>query len=1179
MQEDTLSVVELVTAFRTGRLDLPAVLAALAQRDTLDDADYRQGVDTLWRLRAEHAIDDDSATTLLERLQALRARAADAPAGGEDITVVKPAWTAPVADEFTQVQPASDAPVAPPEGGTGTAGGSHSHSASLAGWARVAAASGQYVTVGSVLKGRFHLERELGRGGMGVVYLARDERKVEARDRDPWLAVKVLSDEFRRHPDSLVALQREARRSQQLAHDNIVRVYDFDKDEGIVFMTMEYVDGSDLRTLIREQASHGMPLARARPLIEGMAHALARAHAAGIVHSDFKPGNVMVTREGVPKVFDFGIARAGKHKADVSGEQTVFDAATLGALTPAYASLEMLRGQDPTPADDIYALGCVCFELLGGRHPFDKLSAEVALKEGRRPPPLPGLSKRQYAALSAAVAFEAGQRLPDVNALLEGLREVRWRERALPMVGYGAAAAVVLGVAAVAVSRHADASRLAEVTARFGAGAADSYRDEAQAWSALASLDDDQRARLIVERSEMIQQFLLRRLDAHWQPAAGRYDFPGTAQVFALRDRLRLYAPALDARRAQLDAERDAQLNALDTRLGEQLAGGALFGNGADGVQATLAHIRAIDPASALLRDPALEIGYADAIAAALQSGDTAQARSRLAVAQRQFPQSLRLQLQAAQLRTETRSNVVAQASGDAAQAQARFMQLLGQPSADASWQDQVGALLAQLQQQAPAQAAQRRAQLAEAIAATLATHDQPSQLPDDLVLLDFGLQQAPGAAALQQQRGRVQQRQQAALAGLEAERVQAELAARGEALRRAVAAGDLDKAGRLLARLRELQPDAAFVRDQAPALLEQAYLAQAGRQFANGDAAAAAAGLARAGSVLGERAALQAPLARYQLVAAVMAVDDTTPASERERLRQRLEARFRDDGTAMAKLERDMQSRGQLPEGSLRARLQRDGTEPTPVGVAPTARAAAAPAAQARPVAPASLPGAAADEEPLPPLPDGPDPCDGLAGRARACFDPISGTRGPMLVVVPAGAGTRAFAMSRGEIAVDDFNAYCRATGKCAVQKPATAELGRAPAQNITLPQARAYARWLTRASGGWRYRLPTEAEWLHAARADQQWRQAPDSNCIPPTASAEHVGAPVGVRGREANPWGLVNLSGNVWEWVTVGEGGALRGGSFASFWSDCSVEARRDAPGSAQADVGFRVLRELK
>ncbi|EQD42231.1 serine/threonine protein kinase, partial [mine drainage metagenome] len=227
----------------------------------------------------------------------------------------------PEQDEATIVKPSA---MGVPDGTerttgvTGTAGktgtGTGSSSMDMASWRRIASAeSGEYATVGMLLKGRFLLEREIGRGGMGVVFLARDERKVEARDRDPYVAVKVLNDDFRRHPDSLIALQREARRSQLLAHDNIVRVFDFDKDGTIVFMTMEYIDGSDLKTLIRERAYNGMSLADARPLIEGMAWALKRAHATGVVHSDFKPGNVMVTREGVPKVFDFGIARAAQH--------------------------------------------------------------------------------------------------------------------------------------------------------------------------------------------------------------------------------------------------------------------------------------------------------------------------------------------------------------------------------------------------------------------------------------------------------------------------------------------------------------------------------------------------------------------------------------------------------------------------------------------------------------------------------------------------------------------------------------------------------------------------------------------------------------------------------------------------------------------------------------------------
>jgi non-specific serine/threonine protein kinase len=481
----------------------------------------------------------------------------------DDATVVQPASRppAPSADaDATVVAPASRPPAADAPQATavtGTQGTASSSSFNRSSWEKVAEAEGgDYATVGMLLKGRFLLEREIGRGGMGVVYLARDERKVEARDRDPYVAVKVLNDEFRRHPDSLIALQRESRRAQLLAHDNIVRVYDFDKDRTIVFMTMEYIDGTDLRTLIRERAYHGMPLAEARPLIEGMGWALKRAHAAGIVHSDFKPGNVMVTREGVPKVFDFGIARAAKRLGEASGEETVFDAGTLGALTPAYASLEMTRGKEPSPSDDIYALGCVAFELLTGKHPFDKVSAEVALKEGRKPPPVPGLTRRQYKALCDSVAFHAGQRPKSVEALVEGLRDIRLRERAGRPLAYALAGILLLLAGGWFALGQWRTRQMAEVVAGFQPGDAHRYANETQAFAALAGLGEDGRRQLVLAHGDVVQSYLLERVDAYWNPARGRHDYAAASRVFALPAELHLFLPQLELRRLAVDKEK-----------------------------------------------------------------------------------------------------------------------------------------------------------------------------------------------------------------------------------------------------------------------------------------------------------------------------------------------------------------------------------------------------------------------------------------------------------------------------------------------------------------------------------------------------------------------------------------------------------------------------------------------
>ncbi|WP_434989822.1 protein kinase domain-containing protein [Xanthomonas melonis] len=1228
MHHDTATVTELVTAMRRGALDLEAVLAALGKRAAVPEAEYRDGVETLWQLQRQQLLDDVTVTTLVSRLEALRdgagshafvaPTASTSPPIDDDATVVMPRRDAVhvADDDITRVQPAQplpgDAPSLTSVGlgtqtglgtltgtgtGTGTAG-----TASLSNWQQLAdAAGGDHAGVGSLLKGRFLLERELGRGGMGVVYLARDERKVEARDRDPWLAVKVLSDEFRRHPDALVALQREARRSQKLAHDNIVRVYDFDKDRTLVFMTMEYIDGCDLKTLIREQAYNGMPLKQAWPLIEGMGRALIRAHAAGVVHSDFKPGNVMVTRDNVAKVFDFGIARAGKHAADAAGEQTLFDAATLGALTPAYASLEMIRGQAPTPADDLYALGCVCFELLTGKHPFDKLSAEVALREGRRPPPVPGLTRRQYATLCAAVAFPATHRLKRVEQLLDGLRQVPLRERALPLLGYGAAALAVLGTGGWGIHRYLHQQHLAEVIARFGAQDPQRYRDEAQAMQALSSLEPDDRRRLLTDRSDLIEDFLLRRLDAVWNPANGRDDYRGALQVFALRDRLRLYSPSLDARRQTMEREKNERLNALDTALNRQLDAGLLFRSQPDNALATLDQVRRIDPQSSLLRHSALEVGLDEAIAQTVAAGQLSAARREIDQARAAFPDSLRLQLRNAdvQLAEQQASRAPRTATPlDAAGARQALATALAQPASDPAWRQRVAAALAALP---PAERSTQAGAVAEAIGGVVAAQSDPAQLAGAQALVAFGLGLAPQSAALLAQRTRLQTLEQQLQQALARESAEAELAGRIESLRRAAAANDLAKTGDALTRIRALQPEHPLLRSEGPQLLAQVYRNTAADAFAQGRYAQAAELLAQAVQRLGQRAELRQTQARYAVVAAVMTAA-TLPAGERQALGQRLQALYRSDATAMAQLEAQMKTAGQLPEGTLSARLQRAASSdaPAPDSV-PTGSATEAPAAAtARPArgrsaakpagaAPATahsataaaLPGSVDEDASLPPLPTGPDPCGGagLPGRGAACFDTLGDTRGPMLVVVPGVAGGRPYALSRGEVTVADFNLFCQATGRCTAQAASTPELARAPVRNISLSQARAYLRWLTIGSGGWRYRLPSDAEWLHAAQAAANWRQAEDSNCIPPTASAgDAARAPVSARGRDANPWGLINLTGNVWEWVSSGAGIQARGGSFASYWSDCSVQASRGDNGSAQPDVGFRVLREL-
>ncbi|MDO9241186.1 MAG: serine/threonine-protein kinase [Methylicorpusculum sp.] len=298
--------------------------------------------------------------------------------------------------------------------------------------------------IGSTLKERFVLQDVLGSGGMGVVYKALDLRKQEARDKSPYVALKILNEDIKNNATAYIALQRETQKAQTLAHPNIITVYDFDRDKSHVFMSMEILDGQSLGRYISEKAPNGLPFKKAWYIIKGLCLALAYAHKHGIVHSDFKPGNVCVLENGEVKVLDFGIACAvSRH--DAEQDQTVFDARRdLGALTPAYASLEMFYENDPDPSDDVYALACVTYEILTGKHPYGKLSAPKAMELNLQPKMVSGLSRRQWKTLAKGLAFKRQDRIQSVQQFMNGLQA----KSALPIIlGSLAVLTLIAGIA------------------------------------------------------------------------------------------------------------------------------------------------------------------------------------------------------------------------------------------------------------------------------------------------------------------------------------------------------------------------------------------------------------------------------------------------------------------------------------------------------------------------------------------------------------------------------------------------------------------------------------------------------------------------------------------------------------------------------------------------------------
>ena len=258
-----------------------------------------------------------------------------------------------------------------------------------------------------VLNKRFVLEKTVGAGGMGTVYIAKDLRKVEANDRNPYVAVKVLNEDFKNHPDAFVTLQREASRSHHLSHPNIVNVHDFDRDNDIIYMTMELLQGQPLDKIFRQTLDKGTPFEKAEPIINDICDALTFAHNKNIIHSDLKPGNIFITRDGA-KILDFGIARLTSNTDD-------FDSGSLGAITPAYASLEMIKGEPPHPSDDLYAIAIIVYEFLSGHHPFNRAPADLAFRKNLKPKKIPGLSKRQWLALEGALQKTREKRTTSVK--------------------------------------------------------------------------------------------------------------------------------------------------------------------------------------------------------------------------------------------------------------------------------------------------------------------------------------------------------------------------------------------------------------------------------------------------------------------------------------------------------------------------------------------------------------------------------------------------------------------------------------------------------------------------------------------------------------------------------------------------------------------------------------------
>jgi predicted Ser/Thr protein kinase len=494
---------------------------------------------------------------------------------------------------------------------------------------------------GVTLKDRFVLLEKLGQGGMGVVFKAKDLLKVEAQDKDPYVAIKVLTDAFKKYSGSFIALQREASKAQRLAHPNIATVYDFDRDGNTVFMTMEYLQGKPLNQLIKEINKKPLKLDHALHIIEELCSGLAYAHEKLLIHSDFKPGNCFLLSDGHVKLLDFGIARAST-QTEEERENTMFDPAKLSAVTPAYATPEMFAGMNPDPRDDIYGLACVAYQLLaGGKHPYNKVASPKIKELGIKPKPIKGLNRRQQKTLMKALTVVREDRIEDVEKFAEGMRSKKSHSKSillvtlfLVIIGAGIGYKPFLEFQAeqqlmdkIQLIKHGDKALMIETI-----------------WS-LDQLNPEQQKIISVGLRREIITFYRDRIRSVFRPKEGLYDYPQAQSLLGQAKKHYPDSVALSTIEDQVKEQKDRLMNSLVSLYKRYLGAKKLVKtpNGED-LTTVIPLIKRVDPKHYLLKDKVLSDLYLSESEKLIAKRKYAEASDYIITGLKLFPENTRLQ-------------------------------------------------------------------------------------------------------------------------------------------------------------------------------------------------------------------------------------------------------------------------------------------------------------------------------------------------------------------------------------------------------------------------------------------------------------------------------------------------------------------------------------------------------
>ncbi len=272
--------------------------------------------------------------------------------------------------------------------------------------------------VGSILQDRYLLRQRIASDDMWTVYKATDRQLSNADGNPAFVAVKVLAKRLLENKEAIRALQQEVAKGRYLSHPSIGRTYDLVREDDVMFVVAEWLEGKTLAAILDERGGQLLPQAESMAIVGKIADALEYAHRCGVVHGDLRPANIMISPSGEAKLFDFGSARIWqKEFGRVAAERRTGPS----IHKPTYASMQILTGEESAPADDVFSLAYLFYRLIAGYRVFGPRNAAEAAEAGMEPQRPQSVTDGQWKALKRSLAFSRVTRIATPTQLVTEL--------------------------------------------------------------------------------------------------------------------------------------------------------------------------------------------------------------------------------------------------------------------------------------------------------------------------------------------------------------------------------------------------------------------------------------------------------------------------------------------------------------------------------------------------------------------------------------------------------------------------------------------------------------------------------------------------------------------------------------------------------------------------------------